>query len=141
MTALQRLQLEQSEIREQLAGLLAAESLSDEQRTQMETLTARAQQIEPETRAALIAEAEPQPDRRRAGRCRDARTAGAAVAGRLRSLPGGRLLGARAVRRRARVLSIVRRERASRSTCSSRIGRCGARSASTRPRHRRLPWA
>ena len=61
MTALQRLQLEQSEIREKLAGLLAAESLSDEQRTQMETLTARAQQIEPEVRAALIAEAEPQP--------------------------------------------------------------------------------
>lgn len=61
MTALQRLQLEQSEIREKINGLLALDTLTDEQRGELGTLTTRGQEIEPEIRAALVAEPEPQP--------------------------------------------------------------------------------
>ena len=58
MTARQRLQLEQSEIRQKLNTLLAVEpgELTEEQRAEMDTLTARAQQLEPELRAAIVAE-------------------------------------------------------------------------------------
>ena len=60
MTARQRLQLEQSEKRQKINELLAVkpEELSEEQRVDMDTLTKRMQQIEPELRAAIVAEGE-----------------------------------------------------------------------------------
>ena len=62
MTARQRLQLEQSEKRQKLNELLAIEpdTLTSENRAEMETLTGRMQQIEPELRAAIVAEGEEQ---------------------------------------------------------------------------------
>ena len=62
MTAKQRLQLEQSEKRQKLNELLAIEpdQLTAEHRAEMETLTARMQQIEPELRAAIVAEGDEQ---------------------------------------------------------------------------------
>ncbi len=59
MTALQRLQLEQSEKRERLGHLLNLDDLSDEQRSEMDDLTKRMQQLEVELRAAIVAEPEP----------------------------------------------------------------------------------
>ena len=58
MTKLQKLLIEQSEGREKLNTLLDVEpdKLSDEQRGEMTTLTTRAVSIEPELRAALVAE-------------------------------------------------------------------------------------
>ncbi len=61
MTPLQRLQLEQSEKRQKLNELLAVEELTDEQRGEMEALTKRMGQIEVEIRAAIVAEADPEP--------------------------------------------------------------------------------
>ena len=59
MTPAKRLQLEQSEKREAINALLDKGDLSDEQRGELDTLTKRAQQIEVELRAALVAEPEP----------------------------------------------------------------------------------
>ena len=56
MTRLQRLQLEASEKRQRLNDLLALDELSDEQRAELGTLTTRMQQVEVETRAAIVAE-------------------------------------------------------------------------------------
>ena len=58
MTAKQRLQLEQSEKRQKLNELLAIapDQLTEENRAEMDTLTTRMQQIEPELRAAIVAE-------------------------------------------------------------------------------------
>ena len=58
MTKLQKLLIEQSEGREKLNTLLDVEpdKLSDEQRESMATLTTRAVSIEPELRAAMVAE-------------------------------------------------------------------------------------
>lgn len=56
MTKKQKLQIEQSEKRQKLNDLLAKESLSDEERAELETLTKRMQEIEPELRAAIVAE-------------------------------------------------------------------------------------
>ena len=58
MTKLQKLLIEQSEGREKLNTLLDVEpdKLSDEQRGEMTTLTTRAVSIEPELRAAMVAE-------------------------------------------------------------------------------------
>ena len=47
-----------SEKREKLNGLLGVDELSDEQRTEMGTLTERLQQLEIEARAAILAEGE-----------------------------------------------------------------------------------
>ena len=58
MTRLQKLLIEQSENREKLNTLLDVEpdKLTEEQRGEMTTLTARAVSIEPELRAAMVAE-------------------------------------------------------------------------------------
>ena len=58
MTKRQKLMLEQSEKRQKLNELLALDEMTDEQRGAMESLTARLQQIEPEMRAAIVAEGE-----------------------------------------------------------------------------------
>ena len=60
MTARQRLTIEQSEKRQKINELLAIEpaELTDEQRGDLDTLTKRMQQIEPELRAAIVAEGE-----------------------------------------------------------------------------------
>ena len=55
MTIKQRLELEQSELRQRINELLSVEELTDEQRTEMATLTTRAQEIEVEIRAAIVA--------------------------------------------------------------------------------------
>lgn len=62
MTARQRLTIEQSEKRQKLNELLAIEpdKLTDDNRAEMESLTTRMQQIEPEMRAAVMAEGEEQ---------------------------------------------------------------------------------
>ena len=59
MTPKQRLQIEQSEKRQRLNTLLAEDDLPDEQRSEMDDLTKRMQQIEVELRAAIIAEPDP----------------------------------------------------------------------------------
>ena len=56
MTKKQKLQLEQSEKRQKINDLLALDELTDEQRAELDTLTKRMQQIEPELRAAIVAE-------------------------------------------------------------------------------------
>ena len=56
MTKLQRLQVEASEKRQALNALLALDELTDDQRAELGTLTTRMQQIEVETRAAIVAE-------------------------------------------------------------------------------------
>ena len=60
MTASQRLALEASTKRQRIHELLALESLTTEQRAELETLTKRMQEIEVETRAAIVAEASEQ---------------------------------------------------------------------------------
>ena len=61
MTTNQRLALEQSRIREKLNGLLGKEELAEEERGELDTLTERAQEIEVEIRAAIVAEGEKEP--------------------------------------------------------------------------------
>ena len=51
---LSTLQIEQSEVREKLNALLCKEERSTEENAELETLTQRAQKIEPELRAALV---------------------------------------------------------------------------------------
>ena len=55
MTILQKLQLKQSEIREQLNTLLGLDTRTEEQDTELGKLTTEGQKIEPEIRAAIIA--------------------------------------------------------------------------------------
>ena len=59
MTPLQRLQLRQSETRSSLNALLLLDELDDEQRAEMATLTTSMQNLEVETRAAIVAEGDP----------------------------------------------------------------------------------
>ena len=59
MTKLQRLQIAQSEKRQRLNELLGKDELSEDERGEMATLTTRAQEIEIEVRAAIVAEGEP----------------------------------------------------------------------------------
>ena len=54
MTRLQKLQLEQSEIREKMGGLLDKEDKTAEDRTEMGQLSKRAQDLEIEVRAAIV---------------------------------------------------------------------------------------
>lgn len=54
----QRLQIEQSEKRQRINELLAKDSLTDEERAELGTLTGRMQQIEVELRAAIQSEAD-----------------------------------------------------------------------------------
>ena len=56
MTAKQRLQLEQLDIKKKLNALLAVDELTDEQRAEMDTQTARLEQSDTELRAAILAE-------------------------------------------------------------------------------------
>ena len=58
MTKRQKLQLEQSEKRQKINELLGLDELSDEQRSELDTLTKRMQNIEVEMRAAIVAEGE-----------------------------------------------------------------------------------
>ncbi len=60
MTILQKLQLKQSEIREKLNTLLGLETRTEGQDAELLTLTADAQKLEPEIRAAIIATPDPQ---------------------------------------------------------------------------------
>ena len=59
MTPKQKLQLEQSEKRQWINELLAADTLTDEERSELDGLTKRMQQIEVELRAAIVAEPDP----------------------------------------------------------------------------------
>ena len=56
MTPAQRLQIESSELRERLNGLAGVEELTDEQRAEVDTLTARYRDVEVRMRAAIAAE-------------------------------------------------------------------------------------
>ena len=64
MTILQRLQLEQSKKRERINALLAIEERSEEENTEMQELTTRLQALEPELRAAIVAEGVEDPETR-----------------------------------------------------------------------------
>ena len=59
MTPLQRLQLKQSETRQRLNELLGKDEISDDERGELATLTTRAQELEVELRAAVVASADP----------------------------------------------------------------------------------
>ena len=59
MTNRQKLALETSQKRERINELLALEEISTEQRAELGTLTERMQQLEVETRAAIVAEPDP----------------------------------------------------------------------------------
>ena len=56
MTKRQKLQIEQSELRQKINALLGLDELTDEQRAEMEADTKRAQELEPELRAAIVSE-------------------------------------------------------------------------------------
>ena len=56
VTKSQRLQIEQSEKRQRINELLGKDSMSDDERGELESLTGRMQQIEVEYRAAVVAE-------------------------------------------------------------------------------------
>ena len=60
MTRLQKLLLRQSEIRERLNELLEVEERSEEQTGELRTLTTEGRELEPEIRAAMVAEPEPE---------------------------------------------------------------------------------
>ena len=59
MKASQRIALEMSTKREALNALLAVDEMTDEQRSEMGALTTRMQELEVESRAAIMAEGEP----------------------------------------------------------------------------------
>ena len=59
MTILQKLQLRQSEIRQAINTLLGNDARTDDQQGELEKLTGEGQKLEPELRAALIAEPDP----------------------------------------------------------------------------------
>ena len=56
MTALQRLTLRQSEIRQSINSILGNDSRTEDETAELEKLTGEAQKLEPELRAALVAE-------------------------------------------------------------------------------------
>ena len=56
MTKRQKLQIEQSELRQKINALLGLDELTDEQRAEMEAHTTRMQTLEPELRAAIVSE-------------------------------------------------------------------------------------
>ena len=59
MTKSQELQVRQSQVRQKLNELLGVETRSTEQQTEFEKLSDEAQKLEPELRAALLAEPDP----------------------------------------------------------------------------------
>lgn len=58
MTTRQKITLEQSEKRQRLNEILAKDTKTPEERAELETLTKRMQELEPELRAAIVAEGE-----------------------------------------------------------------------------------
>ena len=60
MTRLQKLQLEQSEVREKIGGLLDKGDRTDADKSELEQLTKRAQELEPEIRASILIDEEPE---------------------------------------------------------------------------------
>ena len=60
MTILQKLQLRQSEIRESINNLLSLDARTEEQDKELTELTTAGQKLEPEIRAAIVAEPDPQ---------------------------------------------------------------------------------
>jgi hypothetical protein len=60
MTALQKLQLKQSEIREKINGLLGNDARTEDETAALEKLTGEGQGLEVELRAAIIAAPDPQ---------------------------------------------------------------------------------
>ena len=60
MTKAQELQVRQSEVRQKLNTLLSVETRTAEQNTELEKLTGEAQKLEPELRAAIAAEPDPE---------------------------------------------------------------------------------
>ena len=60
MTILQRLLLKQSETRESINGLLGVDAQTEEQKAELVTLTAAAQELETSIRAAIVATPDPQ---------------------------------------------------------------------------------
>ena len=73
MTKLQELQIRQSEIREKLNNLLGKDTRTEAEDTELRELTAEGQKIEPEIRAAMIAEEDAERQRReQAGETPDA---------------------------------------------------------------------
>ena len=58
MTTRQKITLEQSEKRQRLNEILAKDTKTAEERAELETLTKRMQELEPELRAAIVAEGE-----------------------------------------------------------------------------------
>ena len=74
MTKTQKLQIEQSEMREKINELLGLDSLTDEQRTDLKAKTDRGQELETELRAAIVAEAAEQPAPEKTGDPVDAET-------------------------------------------------------------------
>ena len=67
MTPVQKLQLEQSQARQKINGILTKEDgeVTAEERTELSTLTERSQEIEVELRAAIVAEAADAEERQR----------------------------------------------------------------------------
>ena len=63
MSPLQKLQVRQSEIREKINELLGNDKRSEEQDGELVKLTTEGQKIEPEIRAALIAQPDPKKPR------------------------------------------------------------------------------
>ena len=59
MTTLQKLQVRQSEIRQKINEFLATHSRSETEQAELETLTTEGQKLEPEIRAAIVAEPDP----------------------------------------------------------------------------------
>ena len=60
MTTLQKLHLRQSEVRESINSLLGNDSRTEDQQDELEKLTGEGQALEPEIRAAIIAEPDPE---------------------------------------------------------------------------------
>ena len=59
MTILQTLQVRQSEIREAINALLGNDSRTEAEQTELEKLTSEGQKLEPEIRAAIVADPDP----------------------------------------------------------------------------------
>ena len=60
MNKLQKLQIRQSEIRQRLNELLGLETRTEEQTSELKTLTAEGSAIEPEVRAAIVSTPDPE---------------------------------------------------------------------------------
>ena len=89
MTALQKLLVKQSSIREKINSLLGLETRTEDQDAELVQLTAEGVAIEPEIRAAIVAEPDPQDADHGRQRPRDARTSGIARQDRTRRFSCG----------------------------------------------------